>query len=392
MWIETRKGKRGTKYKCHVQKVNARTGVEVKTSKTFALRSLAEKWGRDLESDLDRGQFSDTRQIDSQELAEYIKKYIGHITPAPGNTPTKVGWKQEVNRLKAWLNHPYASRPISKVGVPDMLDYVRTRRKSRSRRTKKGGPTIYVSEQTIKLELVSLSNVYQYALTYYQLEGLVNPVRGIPKDLKPRGSREIDVRILPVTWPKLEERLKARRNKFYVLASELAIETALRQGELLRLQPSDLHISEKVKTKHVVATDFQREGGVIVAHTRKVPLTKRGLAIINAVLALRQTRKTDPSPSIWGTISADGLSRAFREDCEALNIRDSSGRAATFHSTRHEACSRMAVEIPINKLMKITGHKSVSQLLRYYNPTVDDLGAVIALMDKKPRKSNAIAR
>ncbi len=69
MWIETRKGARGTKYKCHVQKVNARTGVDVKKSKTFSLLSDAKEWGRHLEADLERGRFLDTRTIDSEELA-----------------------------------------------------------------------------------------------------------------------------------------------------------------------------------------------------------------------------------------------------------------------------------------------------------------------------------
>jgi integrase len=390
MWIEQRIGARGTRYKCHVEKINDRTGVEVKKSKTFIRKAEAEEWGRNLENDLSRGRFTDTRQIDSQELAQYIQAYISHLTPAEGMMPAKVGWKQEVTLLKAWLTNPLTSRPISKITVPDLLDHVRTRRRTHSKRTKKGAQPIYVSEQTIKHELIAISNTFQFAKTYYQLEGLENPVRAIPKDLKPQGSREISVRILPENWKKLEPLLKTRRNKFYVHAAELAIETALRQGELLRLEPKDLHTGDNLKTKYIVATDFRQEGGKVVAHIRKIPLTNRALVIVKAVLALRAKLKNDQSPTIWGTICADGLSRAFREDCEAVGIRDDSGRAATFHSTRHEASSRMAVHIPINKLMKITGHKTVGQLMRYYNPTIDDLGDAIAMMNiRKVTKKNA---
>jgi integrase len=355
----------------------------------FSSRAKAELWGRDIENALEQGRFLDTRAIDTQVLAEYIEKYIEHLTPQPGQMPDKIGWKQEVTRLKAWLNNPLTSRPISKVTYVDLIDHIRSRRRSHKKNQRPGAEPKYVSDQTIKHELAVLSNIYEFAKTFYQYEGLVNPVRAIPMRLKPGSSREIDVRILPETWERIEVLLKKQRNKMYVLASELAIETAMRKGELLRLKPSDIHTSPTLKMKYVTATDFRQIGGTVQAFFRNIPLTIRAEKIVSQVLELRSMMKNDPSPTIWGTISSDGLSRAFSHACQTLGIKDSTGCTATFHSTRHEACSRMSnAGIPINKLMKITGHKTMSQLQRYYNPTIDDLCDVINMLNPDAREED----
>jgi integrase len=278
MYIEKITGARGTKYRCHVEKVNAKTGEEVRKSKAFALRSAAEQWGRDKEYELSQGKFIDTRQVDSQELAQYIQKYIEHITPGEQQMQSKVGWKREVDRLKVWLNNPLTSRPISKITHVDMLDHIRHRRRSHSKQVKPGATPKFISEQTIKHELVVLSNVYTFVDVYYQLEGLVNPVRTIPKGLKPGVSREIEVRILPEDWERLSILLGNRRNKMYVYAAELAIETAMRQGELLRLEPKHVHLAPT--DNYVTAMDFRQEGGKVVGYARNIPLSTRAADIL----------------------------------------------------------------------------------------------------------------
>ena len=364
MWIETRTRKKGTIYKAHIKKVDGTTGEEFKLTKSFPKRSDATAWARHIESDLERGRYNDTRQVDSEQLSEYIALYISHITPADGEPPSKIGWQQEVARLNAWSRHAFAKRAISKIGVPDLLDYIKKRRSSKSRRSK-GDEIKLVSDATIRQELMALSNVYRFAAEHCGL-AITNPVKLLPKSARPAPSRHIDVRITKSDWERLKPLLEARRNPIYVLAAELAIETALRQGELLRLCRADVHLG---KPAHIIARDNVQSGGRIVENSRAVPLSSRAAALV------RQLLKSIPpdQQELFASVSADGLSRAFREDCASAGILDSHGEPATFHSTRHEAISRMAARIPINILQKITGHKTMSQLQRYYNPTVADL-------------------
>lgn len=364
MWIEERERKKGKVFKAHVKKVDESSGQEIKLTKSFPKRSEAAAWARHIESDLERGKYNDTRQIDSEQLSEYIALYISHITPADGAQPTKVGWQQEVARLNAWSRHALSKRAISKVGVHDLLDYIKKRRNTKSRRSKEDRIKL-VSDATIRQELNALSNVFRFAADHCGL-AIVNPVKSLPKGSRPAPSRHIDVRITPASWKLLQPLLAARRNTIYVLAAELAIETALRQGELLRLERADVHLKAPA---HIIACDHVQSGGRIIENSRAVPLSPRAAAL------LRQLLKAIPADQqkLFAAVSADGLSRAFREDCASAGILDSHGEPATFHSTRHEAITRMAARIPINILQKITGHKTMSQLQRYYNPTVSDL-------------------
>ena len=45
----------------------------------------------------------------------------------------------------------------------------------------------------------------------------------------------------------------------------------------------------------------------------------------------------------------------------------------TFHDSRHEATTRIAQLLPIQDLSKVTGHKDLKMLMRYYNPTVSEI-------------------
>lgn len=383
MHIRERKNPSGkTVYQAQVVIINVRTGQKHRESKTLPTHKQAEAWAKELEARLSVGVHSDTRAADKMFLHEYIQEYIDEYLFVNGN-PTKVGASKERTLLRKWLKHPFSERAISKLLPADFIKYVRERQQAISKR---GTP---VADQTIKHEIGSLSNVYQYIINVKGIPNLSNPVRGIPTDFRPGGSREVKVRILHDQWIELEKLMLNRRNKRYVLAAELGIETAMRQGEILRLEPQHVHIDKSLKTKFVQATDFRRKGGRIVAFVRDVPLTNRGVIILKEVLDLRKIDKSD-NKTIWGVLSADGLSRAFREDCTTLDIRDDKGNPATFHATRHEACSRMAVHIPIHQLMKITGHVTISQLQRYYNPNVEDLGNLISVMNKrKPKAAQA---
>ena len=44
-----------------------------------------------------------------------------------------------------------------------------------------------------------------------------------------------------------------------------------------------------------------------------------------------------------------------------------------FHDLRNEGTSRLADQFDMQKLVKITGHRDMRMLLRYYHPKAEDL-------------------
>ena len=331
-----------------VETKNRATGLVHKEAKTFTTRSQAQEWSHALESDLRRAQHNDTRVIDSTPLRDLIQRYVDEVSPK------KLGSKQEIVRLKAWLKHPIAERSLSRCLPKDFADHVAARRKAKSIR---GG---HVAEQTIKHELIAISNVFETARKDWGYN-ITNPIKSISK---PGGSQTREARITPENWLALADELRKCRNPLYIVIAELAIETGMREDELFRMTWGDLDMQRRVV--NVLGKDTTTRTGQ--RKRRAVPLSARAMGLLSALpralkndaLVFQTARKT----------SADGLSRAFTAACKTVGII-----GGCFHTTRHEAASRMAPHYPMLTLMSIMGWKTPSMAARYYHASVDDLHA-----------------
>ena len=102
------------------------------------------------------------------------------------------------------------------------------------------------------------------------------------------------------------------------LLFQLALETAMRQGELLSLEWKDINLTRQVaylpETKN--------------SEARNSPLSSRAVVILSKL-----PRRIDGK--VFG-VSVAHVSKTFRETCEKLNIED-----RRWHDLRHEACSRL---------------------------------------------------
>lgn len=133
-----------------------------------------------------------------------------------------------------------------------------------------------------------------------------------------------------------------------------AIETAMRQGEILAMQ------WPHVRGNHVHLPSTKN------GTARDVPLSTEA----RRLLALLDPQATGPVVPL--------SKNAFRLSSQRLWRK--AGADFTFHDTRHEAISRMVRtrRLPVEILMKITGHKTASVLINtYYNPTVDELAEML---------------
>ena len=347
--IRVRKNKNGDALKYQFQAIvemkNRATGQVHFESKTFETKTEAREWASGIEADLKRSKHNDTRLIDNTPLRNLIGRYIKEVSP------TKLGGKQEIVRLKKWLKNDLADRPLSKCTPKDFADYISGRRQDVSIR---GGR---VADQTIKLEIIAISNVFEIARKDWGYD-LANPTKQISK---PKGSGAREVRIVPDNWKKIAVILNKCRNKQYSLIAELAIETGMRQDELFRMQWKDVNLQARkiiVDGKDTSATGQRKK--------RTVPLSVHAVALLQSLP--HSNCDTDLVFQISRKTSADGLSRAFTAACRSIGLE-----GGCFHCTRHEAASRMAPHYPMLTLMKIFGWKTPSMAARYYHPNDDEL-------------------
>lgn len=163
------------------------------------------------------------------------------------------------------------------------------------------------------------------------------PRRSEPKHLRDR-------RLIGDEEKRLLANLRAWGTYFAPLA-ELALETAMRQAELLSLTPGSIDLARGAA--HVRDPDY--------THARSVPLSPRAMAIISAL----------PEPvslvAPLFPISRDEVIRVFRRACQDAGIHN-----LKFQDLRHEAISRICERLPMQEAMRVAGYKTPAMMMRYY--------------------------
>jgi integrase len=305
-------------------------------SKSFARRTDAKRWVEETKTAIRAGTVLST-EADRTTLKEALERYLREATPK------KKGSNREADRVKAWMRHPMAVRFISQVRSSEFAKY-------RDERLAHG-----VAASTVRSELMLISAVYKIARKEWGMGGLRNPISDVAVP-NPGRSNERDRRLVDDEEHKLLVQLRTLGTYFAPMA-ELAIETAMRQGELLALAWSDVHLEKRVaklrNTKNSEARD--------------VPLSSRAVEIIRTL----PRALSDAAPLF--PVTQDNVIRTFRAACTAAEIEN-----LKFHDLRHEAVSRICGRLPMHEAMRITGHKTPAMLMRYYHPKAEELARKLA--------------
>lgn len=289
--------------------------------KTFNTKADAEKWAGIVESEMTRRVFVDWREAEKTTLGEALERYLREITPQ------KKG-HQEAYVIKAWLRHPLALRPLTAVRSSDLAAY-------RHERLKEVGP------KTVIHALNVISHLYNVAKSEWGMEGLINPVAAIKKPKLPPGRSR---RISATELKRLLEAAADSDMKCLTAIIELALETAMRRGELVALRWEYVDLEKRVA--HLPMT---KNG-----EPRDVPLSSRAVEILR-----NHPRSTDGRVF---PIHPDSVTRAFGDACKKAGIE-----GLRFHDQRHEATSRFFEHdgLELMDVAKITGHKTLQMLHRY---------------------------
>lgn len=299
-------------------------------TKTFQSKVDAEKWARALESAIDKGQFVTTTEAHRTTLSDVIARYLLEITP------TMKGATEDAIRLKAILRKPIAKWSMANLSAARIAAY-------RDERLKE------VSAGTVIRELAYLSSIINHARREWGIN-VSNPVQMVRKPQSPQARSRV------LTDDEIGKLLLAlepqgRRSHWTKPAVQLALETAMRRGELLSLrwENIDLH----ARTAFLPDT---KNGD-----SRTVPLSTSAVQVLEGL----------PKHISGAVIPVKffSLDAAFKRACKRAGLEE-----VRFHDLRRTAITRMADKLPnVIELAAVSGHKSLMVLKRYYRPAPIDL-------------------
>lgn len=314
-----------------------------KQSKTFLTHREAETWAATVESEMLRGIFIDRTQAERTTLGELIDRYLVEVTPTKRGAATT----SEPSRARVIKRDPIAEYKVAALSGKIVAEY-------RDRRLKR------VTGSTVNRELNMISHVINTAHREWGVH-CENPVAYIRR---PRESKARERRLQPGEAERLLEGLElcgrnpdgtfttGMHNPWVKPVVQLAIETAMRRGELLALRWADVDL-----TKRIAHLRTSKNG-----ESRTVPLSPAAVAVLAGL-----------PRSIDGRVmptTADALKKGFTRACERAGIR-----GLRFHDLRHEATSRLFERgvFGMMEIAAITGHKTLSMLKRYTHLRAEDL-------------------
>lgn len=248
----------------------------------------------------------------------------------------KKGYEQEQYRLGKIASSSLGKKAIKNITSVDIATYRDERLQTLNERTKKP-----ISAATVRLELSLLSNFFDIARIEWGLCD-TNPVANVRKPKTPPGR---DRRLTAREDKQILRYCFGHANKELYSIVVIALETAMRQGEILGLHWE--HINLKSRIAHLPDT----KNGC----KRDVPLSIKAR---DALIRLG----VKPKGKVFDYTS-NGLKSTWRFMIQKLKFED----PPHFHDLRHEAVSRL-FELGTFDMMEvaaISGHKSLSMLKRY---------------------------
>lgn len=302
-------------------------------ARSFEKRADAERWAGELEAQINRcGFLPDTRQAENMTLKALLERYITDITPLKRSATS------EKTRIKAIMRRDIGGYSLAALTSAIVAKYRDERLKT-------------VAPATVVRELNTISHAIDIGRKEWGIYVPENPVKLVRR---PSVSRGRERRLQKDEEQRLVDACEAMRSPYMRPLIALALETAMRRGELLGLLWANINWETRV------------------AH---LPLTKNG-----------ESRDVPLSPKAFDTLKAlnDGAkgSRVFEVSGNAVRLAWEHLRARAgctdlrFHDLRHEAVSKLFEKgLDMMAVATISGHKELKMLQRYTHLRAEDLVA-----------------
>lgn len=291
---------------------------------------MAERWARGIEDEIESGTYADRSKAARTTVLELLTDYEDKFTPRKRQHSER----GRLRFLARELGHHTALELTPQV----VVEYAH-KRLSEGRAT-----------QTVVHELNTLSVVFRTAIALWGIALPANPVVVAREIMKPQ--RTLSVSNERTRRPKPGELGAILAHLVDPMPAMvcLAIETAMRRGELVAMTSED--ISGATLTIPETKTDTPRT----------IPLSR------GALEALKEM------PDDGWNLRPDSITQAWGRACKKAGVVD-----LRWHDLRHEATSRLfegrtfGQKLNIAEAALITGHKDVRQLMRYTQLTAQSI-------------------
>jgi len=281
-------------------------------AKSFKSKTDAKRWGIETELKI-RREDAGVAKIKFPTFRNVSLRYLNEVSIH------KKCFRLERAIITPLGNEAWSEYPINKI-TPLVIGKFRDKQRE------------IIKDNTINRKLDVISTIYTTCKKEWGYP-VINPVLGIrrPKNPEPRDRRFTDAEI----------NLLLRGNRTSELLRtiiEVALETGMRQSEILNIHPE--HI--KGSTLYIPLAKTK---------PRTIPLTKKALLILR-------------SCTLPFNIDRHLLGKHFRRLCKHYNIKD-----AHFHDLRKQSLTNFMLKkkLSVAETMMIAGHSDPRMLLRTYN-------------------------
>lgn len=213
-----------------------------------------------------------------------------------------------------------------------------------------------VSDSSVRREMGVLNQVLNTArLAWGWLT--VNPAANVKRPTEHRARQrliaqhEIDAIVLRLGYSDdTDVTLKKQQVAIIFL---LAIETAMRAGEIVSLAWHQVDVNRRV-----VSLDKTKNGDL-----RDVPLSARAVFLFS---------KLPRTGTDCFAVDGASLSTLFRRARDAAGVVD-----LHFHDSRAEALTRLSKKLDVLQLARMVGHRDPRSLMIYYRETAEDMARLL---------------
>lgn len=374
---KSRVKKRAASWYCRIK----RKGMDI--ARSFDSQIDAEIWEKSVIREIDAGTFvretwasghGDVKiQKETEKLAKEVAKHAPLTPPVrditfkdalqryvESVTTKKKGASQEAGKISILQRDPLALRPLKDLDSADFAAW-------RDNRLSEGS-----APATVKQNLSIISHLFKTARREWGLKALENPILDVAK---PKVNNERSRRLDALEEQYLLDAIDNpgdgagnRINKYIGSMVRFAVETAMRQKEMLDLDWRQVDIDNKI----AILLDTKNSDKVV-----KVPLSPVARDVLKSLQGEGNDKKTMGAVFVT-TASAIKQSwvraihraqRNYKKACEKDETCPDPDFLSDFrfHDLRHEATSRLfeTGKLDMMEVASITRHKDLRMLKRY---------------------------
>lgn len=335
------------------------------TYKTFERKIDAETWASEVEREIRLGSYLNRSEAEQTTFSALLNRFKTEFAPKHYRVreDKKEAWRFQCDRLNEFFGD-YSLLAIDQRLVARFRDERITPPAGNKRKA--------VGESTVRKEIFLLSKILGFA----EAECDIALPRGNPVDKirKPRDGKARDRRLSKTEWDALETQISKSRNVHLKPAFSFAVETAMRQNEMLTLTWGMIDRQRNL----ALLLDPKK---IKTEEPRAVPLS---FAAISAIDSLPKAAQQEKDAPIF-PVERLTLYHAFSAACKRAEIKN-----YTWHDLRHEALSRLAErgDLTVIELADVSGHKTLQMLKRYTHLHTEKLAQKL---NNQPQRQNTKA-